>query len=89
MVSMSRLIAQDVLAAYDFNGAGGLLDVGGGAGALLIARYASSIEQRNFCAGSQPWVTKSLAADKVGESQIAPEAVAPTSSSALTFCANS
>jgi hypothetical protein len=51
MVSMSRLIAQDVLATYDFHGAGGLLDVGGGAGALLIARYASSIEQLNFCAG--------------------------------------
>lgn len=36
MVSMSRLIARDVLAAYDFNGAGRVLDVGGGTGSLLI-----------------------------------------------------
>ena len=36
MVSMTRLVARDVLAAYNFSHAGRILDVGGGAGALLI-----------------------------------------------------
>jgi len=36
MISMTRLVARDILAAFDFSGAGRILDVGGGAGALLI-----------------------------------------------------
>jgi SAM-dependent methyltransferase len=37
MVSMTRLVARDVLAAFDFGDAGRILDIGGGTGALLIA----------------------------------------------------
>jgi SAM-dependent methyltransferase len=36
MTSMTRLVAQDVLGAYDFTAAGKVLDVGGGTGAMLI-----------------------------------------------------
>jgi ubiquinone/menaquinone biosynthesis C-methylase UbiE len=36
MTSMTRLVAQDVLRAYDFSAAGKVLDVGGGAGTMLI-----------------------------------------------------
>ena len=36
MVSMSRLVARDVLTAYDFGTASRILDVGGGTGSLLI-----------------------------------------------------
>jgi SAM-dependent methyltransferase len=37
MVSLTRFVARDVLAAYNFSGAGRILDIGGGTGALLIA----------------------------------------------------
>ncbi|MDQ8728330.1 methyltransferase [Bradyrhizobium sp. LHD-71] len=37
MVSMTRLVARDVLAAYNFGDAGRILDIGGGTGTLLIA----------------------------------------------------
>jgi SAM-dependent methyltransferase len=36
MTNMSRLVARDMLAAYDFRSAGRILDVGGGSGALLV-----------------------------------------------------
>nr|WP_283815912.1 methyltransferase [Bradyrhizobium sp. AUGA SZCCT0222] len=36
MANMTRLVARDLIAAGDFNSAGRILDVGGGAGTLLI-----------------------------------------------------
>ena len=36
MISMTQIVAKDVLDAYDFSASGRLLDVGGGAGTLLI-----------------------------------------------------
>lgn len=36
MVNMTRLVARDVLAAYNFRDAGRILDIGGGTGTLLI-----------------------------------------------------
>ena len=46
MASMSRLVAREMLAAYDFRSAGRILDVGGGSGALLIETLRACPAQR-------------------------------------------